>query len=107
MKSDLRFSRRMTEPWTGLTQAASTSGPTQSARKLISRPSSFLSSSATGARVNLVFLLPSGLPRWEQSTTLLAPLSRQYLMLGTAATILALLVIAPVFLSWGTLKSHL
>ena len=52
----LRFSRRMTDPWAGLAQAASTSAPTQSPRKVMSRPSSFFSSSATGASVNLAFL---------------------------------------------------
>ena len=68
---------------------------------------SFSSSFATGARVNFSVFFPSGLPRWEQRTTLLAFCSRQYWMDGRAATIRALLVMAPETLSWGTLKSHL
>ena len=68
---------------------------------------SFSSSFATGARVNFSFFFPSGLPRWEQRTTLLAFCARQYWMDGRAATIRALLVMAPDTLSWGTLKSHL
>merc|ERR1719184_719023 len=97
----------MIEPWGGLAQADSTSSPTQSERKITSLLRSFLSSSARGCRLYLAFLWPSGLPRWEQSTTDLAPLSRQYLIEGRAATLRALLVMAPVPLSWGTLKSHL
>ena len=68
---------------------------------------SFWSSSATGLRVNLSFFLPSGRPKCEQRTTDLQPFSKAYLIEGMAAAILALLVIAPEDLSWGTLKSHL
>ncbi len=54
---------------------------------LTDRSRSLLSSSATGLRENLSLGDPSGLPRWLISTTL-HPLSRTYLMLGKAATIL-------------------
>ncbi len=47
------------------------------------------------------------LPRCDESTTDLALLSKQCLMEGMAATTRAGLVMAPVALSWGTLKSHL
>ena len=53
------------------------------------------------------FFLPSGRPKCEQRTTDLQPFSKAYLIEGMAAAILALLVIAPEDLSWGTLKSHL
>ena len=43
--------------------------------------------------------------RTEDDT--LGPVVQTVLMLGTAAMILAGFVMAPVFLSWGTLKSHL
>ena len=51
-------------------------------------PSSCWNSSATGARENLSFLCPSGLPKWLMATTDLAPFSKRYLMVGRAATIL-------------------
>ena len=70
-------------------------------------PSNFFNSSATGLRVNFSFFFPSGRPRCEHKTTDLAFFSRANFMDGRAATILALFVIAPVDLSWGTLKSHL
>ena len=50
---------------------------------------SFSSSAATGLRVYLGLGCPSGLPRWDISTTLLAPCSSAYLMVGSAATMLA------------------
>ena len=69
--------------------------------------SKLFSSSATGLRVNFSFLCPSGLPKWEHNTTERAPFSNANLIEGKAATILALFVMTPVILSWGTLKSHL
>ena len=64
------------------------------------------SSSATGFRVNFSLRCPSGRPRWEQSTTDLAPFLRACSMEGRAPTMRAGLVMAPLG-SWGTLKSHL
>lgn len=51
-------------------------------------PKRVFNSSTTGARVYLPTFLPSGLPRWLIKTNDFAPFSRQYLMLGKAATIL-------------------
>lgn len=52
-------------------------------------PSRLFSSAATGSRENFSGMkFPSGRPRWLIRTTDLAPLSRQCLMLGTAALIL-------------------
>ena len=49
---------------------------------------SFWSSAATGLSENLSCRLPSGLPRWLMRTIDLAPWSKMYLMLGSAAVIL-------------------
>lgn len=65
----------------------------------------FLSSSATGFNVYLRFGWPSGLPKWDISTTDLAPFSKTYFTESRAATIRWLLVITPSFK--GTLKSTL
>lgn len=62
-------------------------------------------SSATGFNVYFWFGLPSGRPRCDIRTTDLAPLSKAYLIVSNAATILWLLVILPSFN--GTLKSTL
>ena len=46
-----------------------------------------------------------GLPRWEQAMTA-APCSSRYLIVGIAALMRLSLVISPVSLFWGTLKSQ-
>jgi len=99
------FSRRITEPSAGLAQAASTSAPTQSFKKVTCLPRSLSTSAATGLRVYFSFGVPFGRPRWEIRTTDLAPLSKAYLMVGKAATIRWLLEILPS--RNGTLKSTL
>jgi hypothetical protein len=81
-----------------LAQAASTSGPTQSARNRTGRPSRPASAVATGARLYCGMALPSGRPRWDMRMTA-APWSRAYLIVGKAASIRLVLVIAPVVLS--------
>mmetsp|Transcript_19914 Transcript_19914/g.66985 ORF Transcript_19914/g.66985 Transcript_19914/m.66985 type:complete len:248 (+) Transcript_19914:1097-1840(+) len=101
-----RFSRRITEPGAGEAQAASTSGPTQSERKVTGFPRRPSRALATGAMEYFSTLLPSGRPRCDMRTTLLAPLSRQYLMVGRAPSMRAVLVILDgSALSCGTLKS--
>ena len=81
------------------------SGPTTSWAKITSRPSSSLRRFATGARLSLGSGPFLGLPRWEQAMTA-APFSSRYWMVGSAATMRLSLVMAPVSLSWGTLKSQ-
>src|SRR5690606_36128510 len=75
-----------------------------SGAKVTLLPSSFSSSGTTGFSEYLGLTLPSGRPRWDMSTTALAPLSMAYLMVGTAPTMRCGLVM---FLSpsRGTLKS--
>ena len=102
-----RFSSSSTLPWGGSAHAASASGPTQSPMKLTGRARSFSRAAATGASEHSGFRVPSGRPRWEQRTTALAPDSRQYRMLCSAPSILAVLVILlGSALSCGTLKSQ-
>mmetsp|Transcript_8416 Transcript_8416/g.19661 ORF Transcript_8416/g.19661 Transcript_8416/m.19661 type:complete len:253 (-) Transcript_8416:4-762(-) len=98
------FSRTMMDPSAGLAQAASTSAPTQSERKVTGLPMSSPSLSAMGLRENFGLARPSGRPRWDMRITALAPLSRASLIVGMAPLILWLLVMLPC-LSWGTLKS--
>jgi len=57
------FSRRKTVPSAGLAQAASTSSPTQSFKKVTGLPRSFSTSAATGLRVYFGFGAPFGRPR--------------------------------------------
>jgi len=57
------FSRRITEPSAGLAQAASTSAPTQSFKKVTGLPRSLSTSAATGLRVYFSFGEPFGRPR--------------------------------------------
>ena len=101
--SNRRFSSSMIWPGCRAAALALASSPTISLAKMTSRPSSWLKRSATGA--SFIFHSPLGLPRWEQAMTA-APLSSRYLMVGSAATMRLSLVIAPVSLSWGTLKSQ-
>ena len=49
--------------------------------------------------------MATGLPRWEQAMTA-APWSSRYWMVGRAARMRLSSVMAPVALSWGTLKSQ-
>ncbi len=74
---NLRFSRRMISPFWGLAQASSMEAPTQSSRNLTFFPKSCSKIGTTGFKECLATFLPSGLPRWLQSTTLLAPGSSQ------------------------------
>ena len=78
--------------------------PTQSSRNFTGLPSSSASLSATGLSENFATFWPSGRPRWLASTTE-PPFSRMYRIVGSAATMRSVLVIAPVVLSCGTLKS--
>jgi len=68
-----RNRRCMCEPSAGLLVACSTSGPTQSFRKLTLRPNSFSTTGAMGSNEYLGLTLPSGRPRWLISTTERAP----------------------------------
>ncbi|CUQ01467.1 Uncharacterised protein [Flavonifractor plautii] len=104
------FSKRVfssSRIWPGFRTAALAvaSGPTTSAAMMTSRPNSSLRRLATGARLNLGSGPSLGLPRWEQAITA-AFCSSRYWMVGRAATMRLSSVMAPVALSWGTLKSQ-
>ena len=124
------FWRSMIWPGCSAAALALASGPTTSPARMTSLPSSSLRRLATGSmhRASRVFShfsrvreagslpfsacflahfskLGSGLPRWEQAMTA-APWSSRYWMVGRAARMRLSSVIAPVVLSWGTLKSQ-
>ena len=103
--SKRRFSSSRISPPFRAAALALASSPTISLAKMTSRPSSSLRRFATGARLSFSFHSPLGLPRWEQAITA-APLSSRYRMVGSAATMRLSLVISPVALSCGTLKSQ-
>jgi len=85
-------------------QCSSTSFPTQSSKKVTGFPSCFSTSGITGFKEYFSTFFPSGRPRWDIKMTALAPLSRAYLMVGTAPTIRWVLVTLRSALR-GTLKS--
>ena len=100
-----RFSSKKIEPGAGSLQAASTSAPTQSARKVTGLDKSRSSSSATTFNELLGSGSPSGLPKWLIRTNDRAPEARMRLIVGRVDVILVKSEILP-FLR-GTLKSAL
>merc|ERR1719440_2730877 len=96
----------MIEPGAGSAHAASTSAPTTSFMNVTGLPTMPSRHLATGAIENWGLNWPSGRPRCDIRTTDLAPISRQYLIVGMAPSMRAVLVITVgSFLSCGTLKS--
>jgi hypothetical protein len=60
---NLKFSRRITDPFYGFEVTDSAFSPTQASTKVTGLPSSFYSSGATGFNEYLAFGDPFGLPR--------------------------------------------
>ena len=93
-----KFSKSKTSPGFKDFAAASASAPTQLEINLTGLPKSFSNSAATGRRENFSTTLPSGRPRCDINTQD-APPSRRKRIVGSAAAIRCVLVMAPVFLS--------
>jgi hypothetical protein len=99
-----RFSSSTTEPGASLAQAASTAGPTQSSRKVTGFAQELLQLGRDRLQRELRDLLSIRAAEVAGEDDRGA-LRERVLIVGSAAAMRALLVMAPVALSCGTLKS--